>query len=553
MSQRAGVLRVVALSALPLVLLAGGWLWTAAAADRERVIESRLALARAAALVVESFLNDNLTTAQAVALAPGLADPANADAAARYLKRLADANPAWDGAGFVDADGWNLVTHSTPPHSVYVGDRPYFQEAVATGRPVVSNGIVGRVRGSAGVVLAAPVDLPTGGRGIFVVALPTARLGQSLQAQIGSGQIQVVVVDAASQALVSDAPAPLTSLASLRGRPEIDAVLAGAAGSQVVQIAGAETLVAYAPVAAHGWGVLVAEPTASAFAWVRRNLVERLALLGVIVLLVGWIGWYLGGRLARYYRETVAARTLAEEAVRTRDEFLASAAHDLRNPLTAIRGAAQLLQRQAARGAVPPEQLARLARHIETSTSQMAALVDELLDLARLQVGRSLELERHSTDLVALVARVVADCQETTTAHELRFESAVPRLEGLWDGARLERVVGNLLANAIKYSPAGGVVVVQTREVAAADARWAELQVQDHGMGIPRDELPRIFDRFYRGSRVVGQIRGSGIGLAAVRQIVEQHGGTVVVESAEGAGAVFTVCLPLDGPAAPAS
>jgi len=553
LSQRAGVLRVVALSALPLVLLAGGWLWTAAAADRERVIESRLALARAAALVVESFLNDNLTTAQAVALAPGLADPANADAAARYLKRLADANPAWDGAGFVDADGWNLVTHSTPPHSVYVGDRPYFQEAVATGRPVVSNGIVGRVRGSAGVVLAAPVDLPTGGRGIFVVALPTARLGQSLQAQIGSGQIQVVVVDAASQALVSDAPAPLTSLASLRGRPEIDAVLAGAAGSQVVQIAGAETLVAYAPVAAHGWGVLVAEPTASAFAWVRRNLVERLALLGVIVLLVGWIGWYLGGRLARYYRETVAARTLAEEAVRTRDEFLASAAHDLRNPLTAIRGAAQLLQRQAARGAVPPEQLARLARHIETSTSQMAALVDELLDLARLQVGRSLELERHSTDLVALVARVVADCQETTTAHELRFESAVPRLEGLWDGARLERVVGNLLANAIKYSPAGGVVVVQTREVAAADARWAELQVQDHGMGIPRDELPRIFDRFYRGSRVVGQIRGSGIGLAAVRQIVEQHGGTVVVESAEGAGAVFTVCLPLDGPAAPAS
>ncbi len=553
MSQRAGVLRVVALSALPLVLLAGGWLWTAAAADRERVIESRLALARAAALVVESFLNDNLTTAQAVALAPGLADPANADAAARYLKRLADANPAWDGAGFVDADGWNLVTHSTPPHSVYVGDRPYFQEAVATGRPVVSNGIVGRVRGSAGVVLAAPVDLPTGGRGIFVVALPTARLGQSLQAQIGSGQIQVVVVDAASQALVSDAPAPLTSLASLRGRPEIDAVLAGATGSQVVQVAGAETLVAYAPVAAHGWGVLVAEPTASAFAWVRRNLVERLALLGVIVLLVGWIGWYLGGRLARYYRETVAARTLAEEAVRTRDEFLASAAHDLRNPLTAIRGAAQLLQRQAARGAVPPEQLARLARHIETSTSQMAALVDELLDLARLQVGRSLELERHSTDLVALVARVVADCQETTTAHELRFESAVPRLEGLWDGARLERVVGNLLANAIKYSPAGGVVVVQTREVAAADARWAELQVQDHGMGIPRDELPRIFDRFYRGSRVVGQIRGSGIGLAAVRQIVEQHGGTVVVESAEGAGAVFTVCLPLDGPAAPAS
>ena len=547
MSQRASVLRIILLSTLPLVLLAAIWVWLAAAAERERIVDQRLALARAAALVVESYLRDNLTTAQAVALAPGLTDPRNADDTARFLKSLAGENPDWDGAGFVGADGWNLATSGTAPRTVYVGDRSYFQQAIATGRPVVSNGVIGRLRGAAGVVLAAPAPLATGGRGVFLVSLPSATLGRSLQAQIGTGSIAVRVVDAAGQALVSSNGEPVTELAVLRGRPEVDAVLAGEAGSQIVPVDGRETLVAYAPVRSYGWGALIAEPTASAFAWTQRNLVERLALFGLVLLLVGWIGWYLGGRLARYYQETVAARALAEEAVRTRDEFLASAAHDLRNPLSAVRGYAQILRRQAAQdAALPPERVTQLALQIDGATRQMATLIDELLDLARLQIGQSLELERRPTDLVALAARVVAERQMAGTQHQLSLEAAKPQLVGEWDGPRLERVVGNLVANAIKYSPDGGAIYVRLRENVAGGTRWAELEVADGGMGIPRDELSRVFERFYRGRQVAGRIGGSGIGLAAGREIVEQHGGTIAVASTEGQGATFTVRLPLD-------
>jgi signal transduction histidine kinase len=427
---------------------------------------------------------------------------------------------------------------------------------VATGRPSVSDGIIGRGRGSAVVVLAAPVALASGGRGILAVPLPTGKLAESLQAQIGTGTTTVLLVDSAGQALVSSDPQQATELAVLRGRPEVEAVLAGETGSQVVGLAARDTLVAYAPVGPYGWGVLLAEPTASAFAWAQRSLVERLALLGLVILLVGWIGWYLGGRLARYYQEAVEARALAEEAVHTRDQVLASAAHDLRNPLTAIRGHAQLLWRQATRGeAVAPERLTQVAAQIDRSTRQMATLIDELLDLARLQIGQSLELDRRPTDLVALTARIVADHQDTSSAHAVRLESVAPRLVGAWDGPHLERVVGNLVANAIKYSPDGGIVRVRVRETDVAGARWAELAVQDEGLGIPRDELSHVFERFYRGRQVAGRIGGSGIGLAATREIVEQHGGTIAVESTEGKGTTVTVRLPLgdEAPADPRS
>jgi len=106
----------------------------------------------------------------------------------------------------------------------------------------------------------------------------------------------------------------------------------------------------------------------------------------------------------------------------------------------------------------------------------------------------------------------------------------------------VERVLGNLVSNALAYSPRGGAVTVT---VDRERDEWAILQVSDHGLGIPATDLPHIFERFHRGGNVAGRIAGSGIGLAAVRQIVEQHGGTITVESREGKGSTFTVRLPL--------
>ena len=118
------------------------------------------------------------------------------------------------------------------------------------------------------------------------------------------------------------------------------------------------------------------------------------------------------------------------------------------------------------------------------------------------------------------------------------------KLVGEWDVARLERVLGNLLSNAIKYSPNGGEIAVSVR----AEAGQAVLTVQDRGIGIPPADQPRVFERFERARNAVGRIGGSGIGLATSKQIIEQHGGTIAVESREGQGSTFTVRLPLTPP-----
>ena len=168
-----------------------------------------------------------------------------------------------------------------------------------------------------------------------------------------------------------------------------------------------------------------------------------------------------------------------------------------------------------------------------------------MLDSTRLEAGQRLELRRDLTDAVALARRVAAEQQATTERHRVRVETALPELTGAWDAVRLGRVLDNLLANAIKYSPAGGDVVVTVAREDRAGAAWAVLAVTDHGLGVPAADLPRIFERFRRAGNVAGRIGGTGIGLASARQLVEQHGGTIAVDSVEGAGSTFTVRLPL--------
>lgn len=240
----------------------------------------------------------------------------------------------------------------------------------------------------------------------------------------------------------------------------------------------------------------------------------------------------------RHYRE-------AQEAIRMRDELLAAASHDLKGPLTAIQGQAQLLERRSA--SVPPAEKERLTAGLKTINSaakRMAAMINELVDIARLRVGRLLTLERHPTDLVALARQMAAEAQATTRTHTVRVAASVPEIVGEWDQFRIERVVGNLLANAVKYSPGGEITVQVAREDEPAGP-WAVLAVRDQGIGIPAVDQPRIFERFFRAGNVLGRIRGTGIGLAGARQIVEQHGGTIAVESQEGVGSTFTVRLPL--------
>ncbi len=239
----------------------------------------------------------------------------------------------------------------------------------------------------------------------------------------------------------------------------------------------------------------------------------------------------------------------AQEAIRGRDEMLSLVTHDLKNPVSTIKGYAQLLKRQVLKAnELDRKQLADGLTRIDTTSSKMVMLINELLNIARLQMGQPAELDRQPTDLVELVHRTVTAYQQTTTNHTLRFETSELEITGEWDASGLERVLGNLLSNAIKYSPAGGDVIITARSEAdrGGKGRIAVLAVRDSGIGIPESDIPHIFEQFHRASNVTGQISGTGIGLASAHSIIEQHGGTLTVESEEGSGSIFTVRLPLD-------
>jgi PAS domain S-box-containing protein len=286
--------------------------------------------------------------------------------------------------------------------------------------------------------------------------------------------------------------------------------------------------------------VLRGETVVDAEWHVRRPDGSEVIVQGSAVPVVGEDGRQLGAVLA--VRDITAQRVLD----RQKEEFLATVSHDLRSPLTGLRGFVQHLRRQAQRGVpLAPERVVELTRQMEASTGRMASMLDELLDLARLRMGRPLELRRRPTDLLALAREVTAEQQRATERHEIRIETELEQLIGQWDPSRVGRVLANLVENAVKYSPDGGAVLVRVREIEDGDGSWALVEVIDSGIGIPAADLGRVFERFHRGSNVVGRVRGTGIGLAGVRDIVEQHGGTVTIESQEGLGTAVTVRLPL--------
>ncbi len=249
-----------------------------------------------------------------------------------------------------------------------------------------------------------------------------------------------------------------------------------------------------------------------------------------------WNAW-----LYTLERENVQ-RLRALEAMK--DDFLANVSHDLRTPLTAIKAAVVLLQELGQAGRPTDGQaLHRLYHTIERNCDRLSALVSDLLDLARLRQGR-LELSLQCVDVRELLENCLAAVRPLAERKQQRLEcrlnGPLPPLVG--DPKRLEQVIVNLLTNAVQYTPAGGQVVL----AACAAGTALQLTVQDSGPGISAADQPYIFDRFYRSRALaVQRVQGAGLGLSIARFLVELHGGTISVASAEGEGATFTVCLPV--------
>jgi PAS domain S-box-containing protein len=251
---------------------------------------------------------------------------------------------------------------------------------------------------------------------------------------------------------------------------------------------------------------------------------------------------------AKIARDITARRT----AERFADAFLADLAHDLNNPLAAARVHVQLLRRRLDRGQLDTAKLLTGLSEIETSLNRVARRMGELGDVARLRLGEEIDLRRVAVDLVALVEARAEHFRSISQHHTIALTSETSSLLGYWDRDRLERVIDNLLSNAIKFTPHGGTVSMQLFRDGGSGrtGEQAVLTIKDEGVGIPPTDLPIIFDRFQRGTNVIGRFAGTGIGLAGVKQILGQHGGTIDVQSEEGVGTIVTVCLPLSDPPA---
>jgi PAS domain S-box-containing protein len=217
---------------------------------------------------------------------------------------------------------------------------------------------------------------------------------------------------------------------------------------------------------------------------------------------------------------------------RLQREFLAMVTHELRNPLTTVKGFAQLLRE---RGTYSQQAIEMIVEQSEV----LERLINDLIDASRVQLGR-LQLERSSVDLVAQARVCVEQARRQTTAHKIGIQSPDGPLMGRWDRTRLGQIFSNLLTNAIKYSPEGGEIVVQVEDLGTE----ARISVSDQGRGIAPEHLPRLFERFYRVDAAQAA-RSLGLGLYITRAIVMSHGGRIWAESAgEGRGSRFLFTLP---------
>jgi PAS domain S-box-containing protein len=235
-----------------------------------------------------------------------------------------------------------------------------------------------------------------------------------------------------------------------------------------------------------------------------------------------------------------AARADAEAANRAKDEFLATVSHELRTPLNAILGWARMLRM----GHLDEEMYCRALETIERNARLQAQIVEDILDVSQIVTGK-LRLKTRPVELAPVIEAAIDELRPTAAAKtiQMTFSASDGAAIVCGDAARLQQVVGNLLANAIKFTPAGGRVTVRLER----EDKHARITVSDTGQGIRRDFLPFAFERFRQADSTSTRVHGGlGLGLALVRHIVELHGGSVKAESlGEGSGATFTITLPL--------
>jgi signal transduction histidine kinase len=247
-------------------------------------------------------------------------------------------------------------------------------------------------------------------------------------------------------------------------------------------------------------------------------------------------------RFAEELEEKVARATRRlRELDRAKSDFVSMVSHELRTPLTSIQGFSELLLNRP----VPPERQRRFVGYILQESERLGRIVEDLLDLSRIEAGTGRPLNRIPLDLVPLleVNAELFSCQ--SPVHEVRVEVSGDLPAVLADRDAVDRVLKNLLSNAIKYSPRGGPVLLRAARF-RDDPGLVEISVEDRGVGIPPEAMERVFEKYYRILHPdAAKVRGLGIGLALVKSLVEAQGGSVSVTSCPGHGSCFALTLPV--------
>jgi len=224
-----------------------------------------------------------------------------------------------------------------------------------------------------------------------------------------------------------------------------------------------------------------------------------------------------------------------------KSDFISTAAHELRTPLIAIVGYSELLENEAGMP-LEDEQKQEYLAIIQSNAEVLNRLVDDLLDIGRIQIGRSLGVVLKEAQLSEVIEKVVGSLSVKNERHRITVVHTNPLPETCWfDPGRITQVLYNLLSNAIKYSPQGGNIEILTTTAPETVA----VAVVDQGQGMSPALVENVFDRFYRGEAVDAETHGLGLGMGIVKQIIEDHGGEIVVKSRLGEGTTVTFTLPL--------
>jgi signal transduction histidine kinase/ActR/RegA family two-component response regulator len=582
---------------LPLVVFAVGVVLRLAAQERT-AFERRLSHStRLMAASVERETSGSLRILEALAESDPL-DRGDLQGFYAEAQRVARSQPSWLTFLLLTPDGRHLIDTRRPWGSPLgrASDPESLAEVVRTRRPGVGN-LAFRPEGKWGFPVRFPIVRDGEVRYVLTAIIEPASLTEVVIRQLPPNEEWTRTVVDRNGRVVARTRDPERFVGQMGTPQYLSQVRADSEGIfQTVSLEGVSVQVVFQRVQSSGWTVSTTTPIETVKGEVRRSLLAVAGLGLALLALSGAGAFFLARRVSRgieaaaaaavalaeggrprsepsgirevvHLREALersgellsrrererdenlarveAARTEAEEANRAKDEFLAMLGHELRNPLSPIVTALELLRLRGTL-ATHPRELGILERQVK----HLTRLVDDLLDVSRITRGK-VDLKVEPVELAVVVAKAVEMASPLLDRRQHRLAVEVPadglRVQG--DPVRLAQVVANLLTNAARYTPPGGHVQVRARRVHGEDegAGEVELAVADDGQGLSADLLPRVFDLFVQGPRAIDRQEGGlGIGLTLVRSLVSLHGGSVEARSdGPGQGSTFVVRLPL--------